>query len=103
MTQPYIHPAPTFSHTYRKKPVEVEAVEVDQIIRDAGNNWSGLPNWIVESYDAGNILFGANEVYIRSIGGTMKGSRGDWIIHNVHGEIYPCKPDIFAGTYDKVD
>jgi hypothetical protein len=28
---------------------------------------------------------------------------GDWIITGVKGEVYPCKPDIFAATYDPVD
>ena len=27
---------------------------------------------------------------------------GDWIITGVKGEIYPCKPDIFAATYEAV-
>jgi hypothetical protein len=27
---------------------------------------------------------------------------GDWIITGVQGERYPCKPDIFAATYDPV-
>ena len=27
---------------------------------------------------------------------------GDWIITGVKGEIYPCKPDIFAATYEPV-
>lgn len=27
---------------------------------------------------------------------------GDWIITGVAGELYPCKPDIFEKTYDKV-
>jgi hypothetical protein len=25
---------------------------------------------------------------------------GDWIITGVKGELYPCKPDIFAATYE---
>jgi len=25
---------------------------------------------------------------------------GDWIIKGVQGEFYPCKPDIFAATYE---
>lgn len=29
-------------------------------------------------------------------------SWGDWIIRGVKGELYPCKPDIFAATYEKV-
>ncbi len=32
----------------------------------------------------------------------MTGERGDWIIRGVKGEFYPCKPDIFAATYDPV-
>lgn len=28
---------------------------------------------------------------------------GDWIITGVQGERYPCKPDIFAATYDPVE
>ena len=27
---------------------------------------------------------------------------GDWIITGVKGEHYPCKPDIFAATYEEV-
>jgi hypothetical protein len=30
----------------------------------------------------------------------MRGEVGDWIIRGVKGEFYPCKPDIFAATYD---
>jgi hypothetical protein len=28
---------------------------------------------------------------------------GDWVIKGVEGEFYPCKPSIFAATYDKVE
>ena len=35
--------------------------------------------------------------------GTMKGNAGDYLIQGVHGELYPCKPDIFAETYELVD
>ena len=27
---------------------------------------------------------------------------GDWIIEGIQGEFYPCKPDIFEQTYEKV-
>jgi hypothetical protein len=27
---------------------------------------------------------------------------GDWVITGVKGENYPCKPDIFAATYEPV-
>lgn len=29
-------------------------------------------------------------------------SYGDWIIRGIHGEFYPCKPDIFSATYEPV-
>ena len=32
----------------------------------------------------------------------MNVSPGDWIITGIKGECYPCKPDIFAATYDEV-
>ena len=33
----------------------------------------------------------------------MNASLGDWIIRGVKGEVYPCKPDIFAATYESAD
>ena len=35
--------------------------------------------------------------------GVMHASEGDWIIRGVQGEFYPCKPDIFAATYEPAD
>jgi hypothetical protein len=32
----------------------------------------------------------------------MRAERTDWIIQGVKGELYPCKPDIFAATYEEV-
>lgn len=33
--------------------------------------------------------------------GTMLASFGDWIICGIHGEFYPCKPDIFNESYEE--
>jgi hypothetical protein len=33
----------------------------------------------------------------------MKVADGDWIIRGVKGEFYPCKPDIFAATYEDAE
>lgn len=43
------------------------------------------------------------EVFIDTLEGTMKADKGDWIIKGVKGELYPCKPDVFEMTYEKVD
>lgn len=34
--------------------------------------------------------------------GTMHGNAGDYLIRGIKGEWYPCKPDIFAETYEFV-
>lgn len=39
---------------------------------------------------------------IKTLEGWMKISPGDYIITGVAGERYPCKPDIFARTYEVV-
>jgi hypothetical protein len=33
----------------------------------------------------------------------MRANPKDWIIRGVKGELYPCKPDIFAETYEQVE
>jgi hypothetical protein len=45
-----------------------------------------------------DFLSGALE--IDTLEGTMRGEVGDWIIKGVKGELYPCKPDVFATTYE---
>ena len=42
-------------------------------------------------------------VFIATREGIMRGDLGDWIIRGVKGELYPCKPDIFAATYEPVE
>lgn len=41
--------------------------------------------------------------HIHTLEGPMIVSSGDWIITGSHGEKYPCKPDVFAATYEKVN
>jgi hypothetical protein len=49
------------------------------------------------------------ELYIHTLEDGKNGvarhvaSPGDWIIKGVKGEYYPCKPDIFAATYEEVE
>lgn len=57
---------------FRKKPVIVEAYQTD------------------------------TEMIIHTLEGDMKASPGDWIITGVAGEQYPCKPDIFEKTYERI-
>ena len=42
-------------------------------------------------------------IIIGTLEGKLRVDLGDWVIKGVHGEFYPCKPDIFAETYMPVD
>ena len=42
-------------------------------------------------------------ILINTLEGVMKAMPGDYIIKGVQGEVYPCKPDIFEATYEKVE
>ena len=39
---------------------------------------------------------------LRTLEGWMKLTPNDWIITGVKGELYPCKPDVFEATYERV-
>lgn len=52
---------------------------------------------IIEAYQTDK------EMIISTLEGDMKASPGDWIITGINGEQYPCKPDIFEKTYQKVN
>lgn len=39
-------------------------------------------------------------IVIETLEGDVTAQVGDWIIRGVQGELYPCKPDIFAATYE---
>ena len=58
---------------YRKKPIEIDAFQTEQ------------------------------DMIIKTLEGDMKAQKGDWITTGVNGEQYPCKPDIFDKTYERVD
>lgn len=80
--------------TFRKKPVEVEAVQwrgpqdCEEVFAFLG--WTHLDDDGV----------GHDEIIIPTLEGTMTVSPGDWVIRGVQGEFYPCKPDIFEATYE---
>lgn len=44
----------------------------------------------------------AREIDIDTKEGIMHGNVGDYLIIGIKGELYPCKPDIFIASYDKI-
>ena len=85
---------------FRKRPIVVEAVRVSHAIPDLPLNRDALPKWLLDALEKGDIEFSSNHVLIPTREGTMRGDWDDWIIQGVHGELYPCKHDIFKATYE---
>lgn len=82
---------------YRKKPVVIDAWRLPMLDSDS-RAFDGDPN-IIFKRETGTIV----EAVISTLEGTMIASNGDYIIRGIKGEIYPCKPDIFKATYEKVE
>ena len=40
---------------------------------------------------------------VKTLEGTMTCDTGDYLIIGVEGEKYPCKPSVFAATYEEVE
>lgn len=85
---------------FRKKPVVIEAWQFT-IPRPAI-----MPPWLAEAIDAGTVWGQGGEApfyTIRTLEGDHRADAGDWIIRGIKGELYPCKPDIFAATYEPAE
>ena len=78
---------------FRKKPVVINAWQ-----------WNGDLEQVADVL-CGEITLGLidHTLKIETLEGVMTASLGDWIIRGVKGELYPCKPDIFAATYEPVE
>ncbi|MDP2629968.1 MAG: hypothetical protein Q8P56_01020 [Candidatus Uhrbacteria bacterium] len=81
---------------YRKKPVVIEAIQWE------GANTVEISQFTGISLDEISAAPFVNVLVIHTLEGDMTANKGDWIIKGVKGELYPCKPDIFEATYDKV-
>jgi hypothetical protein len=89
---------------YRKRPVVIEAVQ----FHNEGDHPAVTLAW--KFLDTGEITDRAvpflpvsRAVFaIKTLEGWHEVTSGDWIITGIKGEVYPCKPDIFAATYEPV-
>lgn len=89
---------------YRKKPVIVDAFKFYV---------EPMPDWFLDKVSSNEVIlrncnfnrYTKEEAYceIKTLEGVMVAKGGDYVIQGVNGEIYPCKPDIFEKTYEKVE
>ena len=76
---------------YRKKPVTIEAIQ-----------WNGENLSEIDEFTESKVKNHESVLIIPTLEGDMYASLSDYIIKGVNGEFYPCKPDIFAKTYEEV-
>lgn len=118
---------------YRKKPIVIEAVRwrgaenlgitaepsdtpVEVTIENMHSiKWEALPDWLPPvsrvvtdekwpvTVPDGEIWRDGNDLWIGTLEGPHIAKLGDWIIRGVKGEMYPCKADIFAATYEAAE
>lgn len=77
---------------FKKKPVIIEARQItDENINEVREWCGGKKNR--------EIL---NGFLVPTLEGAHIAKIGDWIIKGIKGEFYPCKPDIFEATYERI-
>ena len=91
---------------FRKKPVVIEA---EQFFPNKKPWPDGVEERLMEHFMGRRVVSaegppvgGLTRYVIETLEGDYIVSPGDWIITGVKGEKYPCKPDIFEQTYEKV-
>ncbi len=93
---------------FRKKPVVIEAFQMTPERRASNVDW---PEWLHMAWQKGAMEGGLyidpddherQRLCIGTLEGVHRVEWGDFIIRGVKGELYPCKPDIFASTYEEV-
>ena len=82
-----------------KRPIEVEVWQLD-----GKRGWIVRPDWVLEKMDTGELYFDEEfqQWRIETLEGAMLAKNGDYLIKGVHGEIYPCKKEIFEESYEIV-
>lgn len=87
-----------------KKPVVIEAF---QMTKDRIRDNTDWPDWLIEAWrkgvsEVGNLSMFEGNLRILTLEGFIFVSPDDWIIKGIAGELHPCKPAIFAETYEPI-
>jgi len=94
---------------FRKRPIVIEAFQMTEVRRYDNKDW---PDWLNRAWnkDGGEGAMSIDSddptkknLCVGTLEGVYRITWNDWIIQGVKGEIYPCKPDIFALTYESTD
>lgn len=101
---------------FRKKPVVIEAWQwlfapggeepptwMNDAINKGADEEGSAAFWPDGNRIVADSWYNKPHIAIRTLEGVMRAVPRDWIIRGVKGELYPCKPDIFAATYEPAD
>lgn len=92
---------------FRKKPVTVFAIQYNGINHNEiiifTDGAAKYQSAVGSSSDGSGGLESYSKLTIATLEGDMLVSENDWVIQGIKGEFYPCKPDIFAATYELAD
>lgn len=88
---------------YRKKPVVIEAIRYTGSMKSFDEIWDWMGGDSGPNCGYSGAEDDPREFGIKTLEGLVNASPGDWIIKGIKGEFYPCKPDIFAATYEPVE
>jgi hypothetical protein len=83
----------------KKKPVVVDVMRLKMC---SARSYRKCKEFVGESW-VGHDNMPNGLPGIKTLEGTMEISDGDYVIKGVHGEFYPCKPEIFHETYEVVE
>lgn len=105
VAQPVADEREMTSRHYRKKPVVIQAVQwTGDNLYEVIAFTDGPPDirsmHASMKWDEYRDLVARDGLMIFTLEGKMLANVGDWVIKGVKGEHYPCKPDIFAATYE---
>lgn len=81
---------------YRKKPVVIEARMFTISSQEDVAAWCG--SYVRHPSASWQEIV----LPIQTLEGEMIARLGDYIIRGIKGEFYPCKPDIFEATYERM-
>lgn len=92
---------------YRKRPIVIEAFQLTEdkiplhkIPKEVMPSWL-LSASLMDSSELGSVTLNLSDnLVIHTLEGFMHVTPGDFVIKGIHGELYPCKPDIFKVTYE---
>jgi len=87
---------------FRKKPVVIEAVQLTWDTWHEMCEFAGVGH-LEDGKPSGRQDGERIGLDIPTLEGLMHAEENDWIIKGIKGEFYPCKPDIFEATYEKVE